>query len=291
MGDLELYLSDLGGVTRDTPHTELMKIFGFFLTQIVGEPEVTAKRLQDCYDAAGLKQPWRMSDAMQKSRAFVKSGKKLALHRDVKNEIASRLKSVQHDVPSAVVSAKAIGASTRNTTDTANTLMVVHGRNLELRDALYVLLRSLNLNPIEWERAIKETGNASPYVGEILDKAFEMANAVIVLLSPDEKVELDRNLAHDEKDWEKEKGYQSRPNVFLEAGMALARNQNKTIILQVGDHRPVSDIVGRHILKFDGSAEKRNALVNRLRTAGCHPDVSGDDWLRLGNFSASVKKA
>ncbi|HZA55702.1 MAG TPA: TIR domain-containing protein [Candidatus Udaeobacter sp.] len=72
------------------------------------------------------------------------------------------------------------------------TVFVVHGRDLEARDAMFTFLRAIGLKPLEWSQAIRLTRQASPYVGTILEKAFEQAAAIVVLLTPDDEARLKR---------------------------------------------------------------------------------------------------
>jgi hypothetical protein len=65
-------------------------------------------------------------------------------------------------------------------------VFVVHGRNNLARAAMFNFLRSLSLEPIEWSQAVLLTGKGSPFVGEILDAAFNTAQAVVVLMTPDD---------------------------------------------------------------------------------------------------------
>ena len=67
-------------------------------------------------------------------------------------------------------------------------VFVVHGRDGRLRDDFFAFLRALGLQPIEWSEALKLTAKATPYVGEAIESAFKNAQAVIVLLSPDDEV-------------------------------------------------------------------------------------------------------
>ena len=64
----------------------------------------------------------------------------------------------------------------------------------------------------------------------------------------------------------------------------MGRNENRTILVQVGEIRPISDIAGRHITRLDNSAKKRRELVSKLSGAGCEADISGTDWLSVGDF-------
>jgi hypothetical protein len=65
--------------------------------------------------------------------------------------------------------------------------------------------------------------------------------------------------------------------------MALGRYPDRTILLQVGELRPFSDIGGRHILHFQGTPDNRAALRGRLRLAGCSVSEHGTDWLTVGS--------
>jgi predicted nucleotide-binding protein with TIR-like domain len=55
---------------------------------------------------------------------------------------------------------------------------------------MFDYVRSIGLEPLEWSSAVKATRKGSPYPGEVLDKAFAKASAVIVLLTPDDEVQL-----------------------------------------------------------------------------------------------------
>ena len=76
----------------------------------------------------------------------------------------------------------------------ATRVFVVHGRNLGARDAMFTFLRSLGLHPLEWPGAVAATGKSSPYIGEILDGAFNVAQAVVVLFTPDDEARLRKSL-------------------------------------------------------------------------------------------------
>ncbi len=66
-------------------------------------------------------------------------------------------------------------------------VMVVHGRDEEARLAMFTFLRALGLEPQEWGALVEATGSAAPYIGEVLDKAFGVARAVVVLFTPDDE--------------------------------------------------------------------------------------------------------
>ncbi len=167
----------------------------------------------------------------------------------------------------------------------SKTVFVVHGRNDKLRESMFSFLRALGLNPVEWSQAIRATQKASPYIGEVLDTAFHQAQAIIVMFSGDDEARLREEFhKQNEPSYEKELTPQPRPNAIFEAGMAMGRSEKRTILVQVGKLRPISDIAGRHITHLDDSALKRQELVTKLSGAGCEVNTSGIDWLNVGDF-------
>lgn len=167
----------------------------------------------------------------------------------------------------------------------SKTVFVVHGRDDKLRESMFNFLRALGLKPLEWSQAIKATQKPSPYIGEILETAFRLAQAIIVIFSGDDEARLrEEFLGQNEPPHEKELTPQSRPNVIFEAGMAMGGNESRTILVQVGKLRPISDIAGRHVTYLDNSPKKRQELVTKLISAGCEVDTNGTDWFTVGNF-------
>jgi len=177
-------------------------------------------------------------------------------------------------------------------TQNPQNVFVVHGRNLEARDALFRFLRSIGLKPLEWSQAVKETGKAAPYIGEILDVAFSKAQAVVVLMTPDDEARLrEPYRSPNDPSYESQLTGQARPNVLFEAGMAIGRSPDRTIIIELGTLRPFSDIGGRHVIRLSNSTESRQELAQRLTTAGCAVDLTGTDWHREGDFNTKLNTA
>ena len=167
-------------------------------------------------------------------------------------------------------------------------VMVVHGRDEDLRTSMFDFLRSLQLSPIEWEHAVKATGSASPHTLDIVIKAFEIAKAVVVLMTGDDLAKLHPELlSTNDPDYESELTPQPRANVLFEAGMALALHRDRTVPVTIGKVRPFSNIAGINLVRLDNTAEKRNALASRLEGAGCSVNKIGSDWLTAGNFEVS----
>ncbi len=165
-------------------------------------------------------------------------------------------------------------------------VFVVHGRNMKARTALFSLLRAFSLEPIEWSQAVAATGEPTPYVGRVLEVAMEMAHAIVVLFTPDDDVLLKREFWEEhEPVYECEMSSQARPNVIFEAGMALGRYPERTLLVQVGNLKPFSDIAGRHLLRLSNSSESRQQLGLRLKSAGSIVNMDGVDWHRAGDFA------
>ena len=147
-------------------------------------------------------------------------------------------------------------------------VFVVHGRNKGIRDAMFIFLRSIGLEPIEWTQAVQWTGSGSPHVAEILNAAFNSAQATVVLMTPDDEARLRSDFqSSDDLSYEKDLTPQARANVIFEAGMAFGRDPKKTVLVEIGQLRPFSDIGGRHTIRLDNSTAKRQALAMRLRDA------------------------
>ncbi|WP_433382849.1 TIR domain-containing protein [Actinoplanes sp. CA-142083] len=159
------------------------------------------------------------------------------------------------------------------------TVFVIHGRDIEARDALFDFLRALGLKPQEWEHLVRATGKGAPSLAEVVTRAVREAQAVVALLTPDDVVRLHPEL-RDGSDTEDERsaGCQARPNVFLELGMALGLLPDHTIILEVGGMRRTADLAGLNYVTVDPTLTWRNKVAERLRTAGCPVDQAGGDW-------------
>lgn len=164
------------------------------------------------------------------------------------------------------------------------TVFVIHGRNEAARKALFDFLRSIGLNPLEWSQAIAMTGQGSPYIGDVLNAAFGAASAVVVLQTPDDIAHLHESLTYP-GDPECAPQMQPRPNVLFEAGMAMGRDPDRTVIVELGRIKSFSDIHGRHVVRLDNSTQRRQELATRLRTAGCSVSTDGTDWHTAGDLT------
>jgi len=171
-------------------------------------------------------------------------------------------------------------------------VFVIFGRNEAAQKAMFAFLRSIGLNPLDWGQLIKATGKASPYVGEILQQGFAMASAAVAIMTPDDEARLKQEFWQ-ESDGKSEKEFSGQPrqNVLFEAGMAIGTYEDRTVIVELGQLRPLSDLSGRHVVRMDGSKAKRNELADRLHTAGCNVNTGGTEWHSAGDFLAAVAAA
>jgi Predicted nucleotide-binding protein containing TIR -like domain len=179
-----------------------------------------------------------------------------------------------------------ISLARRSTLDAARRVFVIHGRDLQARDAFTDFLRALDLWPVEWEQLVAEIGSAAPFLGDVVNFAVSRARAVIVLLTPDDVASLHVQLRrNDEPEYETEPTGQPRQNVLIEMGMALMACPHRTIIVEIGRIRSPADIAGRNVVRFDGSGTSLGKIVERLKNAGCAVVDNGGDWRNVERFS------
>ena len=165
-------------------------------------------------------------------------------------------------------------------------VFLVHGRNKQIIRAVKLFLTSIGIHPISWEEAVQYTGKGAPDTLEVVKKGIEMTKATIVLFSGDDFVHLRPEFGSEQN------GFQARPNVILEAGLALGLvGPERTIFLRTGDHREISDLKGINYINLGNSFEERNAVVARLKTAGLNAIVESDSYMNLeisGDFESRI---
>ena len=115
-------------------------------------------------------------------------------------------------------------------------VFLVHGQDAERADHLRKLVIYAGALVVEWEEAVEWTGKGTPTTLEVIVGALDRVQAVLVLFSPDENVSLRAELGGGQE------GFQPRPNVYVEAGMALAVAPERTVIVEFGTSRAASDL-------------------------------------------------
>ncbi len=167
-------------------------------------------------------------------------------------------------------------------------VFLVQGRNYRLNGLFEEVLRSLGLVIVGWNLALEAAGRAhgpNPFLWQILAAGFEMADGFVVLMTPDDIVELHPDFREQHEEATEGPSLQPRPNVLLEAGMALALHPDRTVLVQIGNLRGLSDISGRYVVRFDGTPVRRAQLVGQLRAARLMADDPTPDRDQFDEFA------
>jgi predicted nucleotide-binding protein len=188
--------------------------------------------------------------------------------------------------PLSVVVARGTGQPDSRSSVSNRITFLVHGRDHEARDALIELLRAFDLRVVTWrEAASRAGGGGTPYTGDIVRAGMNMADAVVVLLTPDD-VGYVRPVFRQDRDGPDElrPTGQARLNVIFEAGMAMALGRERVVIVEVGATRGLSDTAGIHTIRLRDDVESRRDFAARLRDAGLTVDTEGEQWRTVGTF-------
>lgn len=272
-------------------------------------PKVDPKLMSRLETALGLSKR-RIQEMIQASArdnrvsrdiaAFIVAGDNgISYDRYASSEQMAELRGVPHrkQTPAASLSppppenrkaSKPIAVRTKPISTTKNnSLFVVHGRDAKLTEDMFAFLRAIGLNPLEWSQAVQGAKGANPNIRDIVHNALTKVQGVIVMFSPDEQAKLKGKFCSpkDKKDRLNVLEGQSRPNVIFEAGLALGAHASKTLLIEVGEIRKISDIAGMHMLHLNNSPASRKELAQRLKTKlKFKVDTSGTSWLTVGNF-------
>jgi predicted nucleotide-binding protein len=172
----------------------------------------------------------------------------------------------------------------REQAELSRSIFVVYGRDDAVNNAVFQLLRRLDLKPLEWESLVRGSrGGMTPLLSDVVVNAPKLASAAVVVLTPDDMVMLHPELRKPREDaFELHPNLQPRPNVLLELGLVLGVYPERTLILEFGELRPIADLAGRNSVRFHQSTGLVDALrkiAGRLHEVGLPVDDSGSDWL------------
>jgi predicted nucleotide-binding protein len=152
---------------------------------------------------------------------------------------------------------------------TRSRVFIVHGRNESAKRSLQQCLRHWGLEVVDFAAVSAELGG-TPFVGQVLRAALGSVQAVIVLLTPDEYSTLDLGFFFPADKPHERMRWQPRPNVIFEAGMAMALDEQRTLLVAIGAKQGLfSDLSGRHVLELDDSPDSMRTLGKKLESAGC----------------------
>ncbi|WP_238009396.1 nucleotide-binding protein [Dactylosporangium sp. AC04546] len=168
----------------------------------------------------------------------------------------------------------------------ARNVFLVHGRDDEFAGRMRELLSLLGLRVLEWEPLVRTAGlGPAPMLREVIHDGMRRAQAIVVLMTPDDVVSLHPDLRSVREDpHELAPQGQPRPNVLMELGAAMFAFPEATIVVKAGHIRPMADLGGVNFIDFRDVADAGPKLVNRLRVAGCIVDDTGQEWRRRARF-------
>lgn len=155
---------------------------------------------------------------------------------------------------------------------------------------MFSYLRSLGLAPLDYNNAIQYVPSAPTYTIEVVKAGFAHAQAIVVLMTPDDEVRLkDRFRKPSDHNLEGPslRG-QARPNVLFEAGIAFESHPKETVIVELGDMRSLSDIAGIQTVRLDNSRKRREELRQQLFNARCAINPSSKGWTKAGDFNRAL---
>ena len=149
----------------------------------------------------------------------------------------------------------------------ANKVFVVHGRDMRRVTVIRQYLLHLGLYMMTWSEAVDLTGESQPHTYDVVRAGIAGSAAVLVIFSPDDLARI-KDEYSEPSDPDRVPHGQPRQNVLLEAGMAFAMSQQRTIFIKSAPTRDISDIAGFNWVKLNGEYDSRRDLKLRLTRAG-----------------------
>jgi predicted nucleotide-binding protein len=166
------------------------------------------------------------------------------------------------------------------------TIFLVQGRDNQAAESMKALLRAFDLKVIEWRQASSYAGGGTPPTLDIVRAGMNASTAVVVLMTPDD-VGYVRPVFYERRDGrhEAEPTGQARLNVVFEAGMAMALDASKVVIVEIGEVRSMSDTQGLNVIRMNDTIPRRRDLASRLEAAGLEVETDNEDWRTAGSFN------
>lgn len=172
-------------------------------------------------------------------------------------------------------------------------VFIIHGRNFAAKNAVEQFLRSLKLEPIDFDELAADLGAA--FIGDIVREGMRRAQGILAVFTADEIASLRSEYHQDHDSPEDKSRWQSRPNVIFEAGMAYGSAPDRTILAVLGSETKLfSDVKGMHLTFLGNGQDARGRLRQKLIGAKCDVDLRSTAWLdpaRSGDFDACMLPA
>jgi len=153
------------------------------------------------------------------------------------------------------------------------TVFIVHGRDTEALSLIRKWITENSLSPITFADAKMLVDTPVPTVLQVVDRGMKEAQAILVLVTPDDITRLSGVHVKTEVDEEERK--QARPNVIFEAGMAFGRYRDRTVLVEYEEPSMFSDVLGHYavrVTKVEDGLEGLDDLYKQLKVAGCELD-------------------
>jgi hypothetical protein len=171
----------------------------------------------------------------------------------------------------------------------AERVLVLSAHRDRFQGALFELLRALRLDPVGWDEAVRRTGSADPFIGEVVDAAFGYAQAVVALLTRDDFLALNEAFWQTgAPDADGAALCQTTPGFLFAVGATLGAEPTRTIIVTPRAatlSREPERAGGRRVVRLSGDVRDRSTFADILEWAQCAVDRTGDAWRTAGDFT------
>jgi predicted nucleotide-binding protein len=147
---------------------------------------------------------------------------------------------------------------------------IIHGRDEAAKKAVETIVHSTGAEVIPFDAAPPNEDDLQQVLDMVVN-GIQEADVVIALLTPDEQAALYDSATGtqvtDPIERDEASGWQPRPNVLVEIGIAVGLARHKTILVRMGPIRRISDIAGVLMINLDqqtGEEQLRRAVVKRI---------------------------
>lgn len=206
----------------------------------------------------------------------------------IRHDLQTRARSLRVQERLQMKSAKRHAKAKQRSWPDKKKVFIVHGRLLEARREMGLFVRSLGLEPLNFEE-LSATLGGTPSIADVVTKGMEVAHGVIVLFTAEEFATLRPSLRIATDTDLTIKRWQARSNVIFEAGMAFNRDRKRVVFVEFGSVSLFTDIGGIHILRpTNASSGDRSALRSKLKGMGCAIDSMSSDWIKTGDFESWI---
>jgi hypothetical protein len=162
-------------------------------------------------------------------------------------------------------------------------VLVIWGQDEAAGIEMFEFLSGANLLPMKWSQVEARMEKNQPSIDEILNAAFDIVQAVIVVFTSDYLAELKKASAvQDNSVNGKNLRYHPEPDILFTAGTAFGIDQKRTILVALGNMQFSHMLLDRYVIYLTNDEKDRRKLITKLRHAQC--TITGNKWIDQGNF-------